>query len=369
MATLSNFPVLFTEDNLPSEMFDADGANPAQNGGGDIRFSSDEAGTTELAFEIVDFTTNNNPALGTAQIWVKVPSLDDTTDTTIYVWYGHSTATAYDADETYGSQNVWRTEYKSVWHVEETGDGTAGEYKDSTVNAHNAQGGGGTAGRIPSVDSSGAIENAQTFDGSNDWIDTNESSDYNPGTGNFSAGVWFKTSRTTAQTNSEMSAMMKLHNADPYPGWKLSMAMPGGGGTTGKVFANVRDASTNKATVFSSSTYNDGAWYHYWMVRNGDDLYTYINGVQVGTIDGCSSINATNATDMRIGTNVIDTNDMWDGSLDEIRYYAGILTADWLVTEYNNQSDPSSFATAGTPVDPNASGPPTGTLGMMGIGR
>ena len=38
-ASLTDFAVLLTEATLPSEMFDADGANPALNGGGDIKFS------------------------------------------------------------------------------------------------------------------------------------------------------------------------------------------------------------------------------------------------------------------------------------------------------------------------------------------
>ena len=48
-ANLADFPVLLTKDTLPSEMFDHDGSYPALEGGGDIRFSSDEAGETQLA--------------------------------------------------------------------------------------------------------------------------------------------------------------------------------------------------------------------------------------------------------------------------------------------------------------------------------
>ena len=56
---VSNFPVLLTEDTLPLEMFDADGSYPAINGGGDIRFSSDINGETQLACEVVSFVTDN----------------------------------------------------------------------------------------------------------------------------------------------------------------------------------------------------------------------------------------------------------------------------------------------------------------------
>src|SRR3989344_9339631 len=61
-ATLTDFPVLLTEDNIPSEACDADGTSPAQNGGGDVRFTSDENGNSMLPLEVVDFITDNNPA-------------------------------------------------------------------------------------------------------------------------------------------------------------------------------------------------------------------------------------------------------------------------------------------------------------------
>ena len=102
----ANMPLLLTEACLPSEMLDADGTFPAQSGGGDIRFSSDYAGTTALACEIVTFTTNNNPALATARIWVKVPSV--ATGTMIYVWYntpGTDTQPAVGAGN--GRNAVW----------------------------------------------------------------------------------------------------------------------------------------------------------------------------------------------------------------------------------------------------------------------
>jgi len=65
--------VLLTADNLPSEMFDADGSYPAKSDGGDIRISKDADGSTQLACEIVNFTIDNNPANGRAEIWVKLP--------------------------------------------------------------------------------------------------------------------------------------------------------------------------------------------------------------------------------------------------------------------------------------------------------
>ena len=86
----SNFPWLLHHDNLPSEMFDADGLHPALNGGGDVRFSSDRYGYNRLSIEVKTFITDNNPDNGVAEIWVKIPSVSTSIDTDIWVWYNKS---------------------------------------------------------------------------------------------------------------------------------------------------------------------------------------------------------------------------------------------------------------------------------------
>jgi len=84
--TSGTVELLLTADNLPSEMFDADGSYPARSDGGDIRFSDDAAGTIQLAREIVNFNIDNDPANGYAEIWVKwtngVQSIRDSGTTT-----------------------------------------------------------------------------------------------------------------------------------------------------------------------------------------------------------------------------------------------------------------------------------------------
>ena len=79
----TNVPVLITLDHLNSEVVDG-GANSALNGGGDIRFSSDAAGNSQLAIEVVEFVASSNVNNRRCQIWVKVPNLSTSSNTTIY---------------------------------------------------------------------------------------------------------------------------------------------------------------------------------------------------------------------------------------------------------------------------------------------
>ena len=71
-SNLSNFPVLFTEANFLSDIF-----SQSDNGGGDVRFSSDESGSTRLACEISIWNTSTSKA----EVYVKIPALSASSDT------------------------------------------------------------------------------------------------------------------------------------------------------------------------------------------------------------------------------------------------------------------------------------------------
>lgn len=111
-ATLTDYTVKLTEVNFPSEMLDADGANPCRTDGGDIRFSSDAAGTTELPVHVKYISLNNDPALSKIQVYVKVASVSSSADTDIYVWYDAPSETLPAATATYGSEAAYPT---SIW--------------------------------------------------------------------------------------------------------------------------------------------------------------------------------------------------------------------------------------------------------------
>lgn len=111
--THNNFPVLLTQANLPSDMLDKDGAAPARMGGGDIRFTSDAAGSTKLPCHVVEFITANDPANARVTIYVGL-NLPTGSSTTIYVWYRTATEIDQpkynanpDADGFQGSDYVW----------------------------------------------------------------------------------------------------------------------------------------------------------------------------------------------------------------------------------------------------------------------
>lgn len=142
----TDFPVLFTEDNLPAEMFDADGSFPAQNGGGDIRFTSDAAGSNLIPCQVISFVTDNDPVNGKAEIWVRLPNVRDTQVDTIYAWYNTSTTDSQPAvTAAHGRNAVWSAaEY--IYHLNETPGVGAGVFIDSKGTGADLEGVGLAAG-------------------------------------------------------------------------------------------------------------------------------------------------------------------------------------------------------------------------------
>ncbi|MCK5295257.1 MAG: DUF2341 domain-containing protein, partial [Alphaproteobacteria bacterium] len=122
----------------------------------DLAFFSDEELTTQLDHEFQSY----DAATGAISAWVRVPTLLYNSDTTIYL--GYSDTSVFTSQENINA--VWAS-YLAVWHLEESGDGTANEYKDSTSNVNHGQGGSGTGSAVPTQASGWGIDNHQDFDG------------------------------------------------------------------------------------------------------------------------------------------------------------------------------------------------------------
>ena len=101
--TLTNFPVLvsITDTYLTSSQ--------VQSNGNDILFTASD-GTTKLSHEIENFTQST----GTFVAWVNVPSLPNSTNTTVYMYYGNPSASNQQNaagvwDSNYMGSGIWGT--------------------------------------------------------------------------------------------------------------------------------------------------------------------------------------------------------------------------------------------------------------------
>lgn len=333
-ADLTNFPILFTQANLPATIFDEANAD-----GGDIRFSSDEDGDVPLNREIVSFDNVGD----TAEIWVKVPALDDTVDTVIYVWYGHATNTepaADDADE--GSEGVWDANFKAVYHMAATASDNPNHYTDSTSNANHMT---GTSMAIaPSAGPWGSGYSAE-FDGSADYLYMASLivSDYplTVSSWGFPDGQSDIAIASLGAAGSSL-AINTLRLRNPVDNDVLAIV-------TGNKFANTTDQ-------YSAST-----WAYFAGRFAGDAsrfaiLNTHQSAENTDSVDFSALFDATYiATQRQSGAFSL----LFNGKLDEVRFSSTDRSAPWLKAEYNTGNAPGDI-TAGTPEDPAPdSTPPT----------
>jgi hypothetical protein len=326
-ATLANFPVLLTKDTLPSSMFDADGSNPALSGGGDIRFSSDAAGNTQLSCEVVTFTIDNDPANGVAEIWVKVPSISSSSNTTIYVWWDKAGESQPAIDVAFGAESVWDSNFKMVQHMEDT---TTSTITDSTSNDKD---GTKKAANEP-IEATEKIGKAQDFDGSDDYITISGSLDP---TADFTLSAWINGDSFAAEGGT----------------YRTILAQQDGTGT-GRTLVGM-DEVNNKPMSFLGgmgasyglSALSTGTYYFITVTydASAENLTIYTDD-DAGNVTG-SIVGEAASGNLVIGAHKGLAKGRWDGGIDEVRISDSIRLTGWRKAEYNNQNDPSTFVVEG----------------------
>lgn len=116
VANHTDFPVLisFTDADLQSILNTGDVISTS---GFDIAFTAAD-GVTQLDHEIEKYDATTGEYIA----WVRVPTLDFSIDTDIYMYYGNDAVTTDPS-----STGTWDANYEAVWHLEESGSGIANE--------------------------------------------------------------------------------------------------------------------------------------------------------------------------------------------------------------------------------------------------
>ena len=337
-------------DTSDSQLRDtSNGGNVEQADGGDILFT-DSAGT-KLDHEIEKYDNTSGELIA----WVEVPTVSYNTDTDIYLYCGNNTGVA----DQWNIAGTWdeggANNYKGVWHLDEDaeGVGTVDLYQDSTSNTNHLD------DDVFMLGKGGQIDGGQEFDD----VYADEADIVDPG------GAWtFSDGGLDAGTSDHAaSAWVNLSslNSQGFP----TILDKGGGSSTsfGYWFAyensidgfryNVSDG-TNRFIANSNSSIGlaQDDWEYVTAVFDRepgtDTAYFYLNGASVGSES--SSLIAGNSAS---GTQAFEIGGAnWLGGIDEVRMADTVRTADWIATEYNNQSSPSTFYSVIGPQTPSSPG-------------
>ncbi len=337
---LTALPVVITNASgcLPAEMVTTGDPNAAQSDGGDIRFSSDSSGVSQLACEIVNWVQDATAANAVAEIWVPVSVLS-ASDVTIYVWYSAGGGLSQPAaNAAFGREAVYDSNFIAVQHM---GTATAIVLTDSTANHNNM-----TNGTVPTA-IAGKVGGGESFNGS--------SQNQSLPTANFTAG-----------TTATLECWAQPSNTNPNPSILLSKDLYmtircNGGGSPwfNCAFDNGGWSGADFLQTAGSLTFNGTNWFHVVAVNTGTTFLIYINGALDNTLVDTKA--QGNPVSLFVGKH--ESGLFYNGGMDELRLSKSARTADWIAAQYNNQNAPGSFIIAGSPSNPAGGGVVANPLG------
>ncbi len=319
-SSLTDFAVMIGLGSIPPRAIDA-GSASADNGGGDVRLSTDEAGTNQIACEIVNYVTNATEANQKCVIWAIVPSVSDTVDTSIWMWWDNPGDSQPAVTDTFGRNAVWGDE-EAVLHFQNI---DAADVVDSTGN-HTVS----DTGSFASSDDDGLV-----FGTSGNYLTIPEASSLD-----FTTALALRTYASNVNSQSFRSIISK----------------PRANGTWNSPFAvyhlGIGNATELEPYMATTSTRFGIPAGNTISTGNAHYLsYTYSGSQATSGVDGSSFNNNTtsntmfnSAEDVAIGSrSTSSTGEHFNGTIRSIRMRGTDLTDDWITTEYNNQNDPTTF--------------------------
>jgi hypothetical protein len=330
-SNLANFPVLIDTTTWAAADKNAlktvaSGGHVQSTNGYDIIFR-DTSGL-QLDHEIESYSGST----GTLVAWVRIPSLNPSGDTIIYMYYGNSAISSPTANP----MGVWNSSYKGVWHLKEA---TGVQVADSTATPNN-----GTPSGSP-VQQAGQINGSLVFNpASSQYVNVVNSTDLQLAT-NMAISAWVNTTNSDAQARLITAKWMSSQTPEAQNYWlgKLDASLIG-------VYVDATQGVTTNLSLI-----NNGTWHQVVGVADAANnlLRIYVDGTQRNSA-AYSGTSQTGNSDLQIGRSPDQPLQLWSGGLDEIRISNTAHDACWIETEYNNQSSPGTVVTTGgEQVDPS----------------
>jgi hypothetical protein len=294
----------------------------------DLVFSTDSAGSSKLPWEVQFY----DGAAGTLIAWVQVPTVSNSSDIVFYMAYGDAGVTTQQNTGSYAPANVWDTNYKGVWHLNDTA--SSATIHDSTTNTNNGTATSGMVGATGKIGVGAKYPVSNTADDIS--IPNSASLTIN---GPFSMSIWFN---LPSGANSIHCLLAK----DYYAGYTGSI-----GYNPYYQDVNCSDTVTNTIDTYSHVTVPYNTWVHAVLTINSSNANIYINGSYAwGVTPGASPNYFKGAYPLLIGgksTASFQTTPIINGMTDEARISNVVRSADWVKTEYNNQNAPGNIGTPG----------------------
>lgn len=314
---LTNFPLLLSIIDTDLRTI-ANSGKVSNASGFDIVFTQSDCNTL-LDHQIEKY----DPVTGEYIVWVRVPTLLASKTTNIHMYYGNSSVTI-DPSTT----STWSSNYAAVWHMNQSPTSSAPQLIDYTVNTNNGTANGAM---LASDLVAGKVGNSINFDGSNDFFDCGSSSSAHP-TGDLTVSAWINADATNGH-------VINAGGGWDDPGYTLFYL-------SNQIRIEIQ--RVGEKDIIDNPLALDGNWHFVALT------YNQSSGLTKCFIDGAFQSNTGTHTGP-IGTPVENLNIgrkeqnafYFNGRIDEGRVILEEKSIDWLVTEFNNQNNPSTFYSIG----------------------
>ncbi|UCF12670.1 MAG: DUF2341 domain-containing protein, partial [Thermoplasmatales archaeon] len=329
---LTNFPVLIYESS------DSNLVSHAQSDGDDIVFIQFSDNITQLNHEIQLF----NGSTGELVAWINVTNLSSIIDTKIWMYYGNSTSINME-----NVTGTWDSDYDIIWHLQEVGNGTTDEYKDSSKNSCHGTGGkdddsGGQGDVTETPDRViGKFGYAQDFNVDGTTGDRISSQNLSSAWSAVTGSVWIY-----GNAAGDDRLWGKSWGGGTTDNTILMRCIGTGASTLGCRFRT----DTSSTTGYQPASMENNQWIYMVLTWDGsvdDTVRIYKNGVFQGTglLVAGNTLYPTPLHEFFTLGNVGDgaENRCFDGYIQEARMSSILRSSNWISTEYNNQNNPSTF--------------------------
>jgi hypothetical protein len=322
-STQTNFPVLIS--TMTADLATTgNGGDVTDAQGDDVGFYTNaDCSTGKMDWEVELYTATT----GRVIYWVEVASLSSSVDTVFYMCYGDSGITTDQSNKT----GVWDSDFKGVWHLP---NGTTLGALDSTSNGNN----GTITNAVAGV---GKMDGGADLDNSGDYITT-------PAINNdtHTLEIWFKLDTKSSGTDPDWQD--QLFAKGDY-GFNGTIWLQITGGASGTLGSYIRSTASGEVWGTGATIINTGTWYHTALVINGatNRAQIYLNGAANGSEQVVDPESVSDNWLIGYSGSGGGYEYYFDGILDEARISNSARSADWLATEYSNQSNPDGFFSVG----------------------
>jgi len=287
--------------------------------GYDTRFTASD-GETLLKYERERHDSTNQ----VAEYWVKIPSVSSSANTIFYFYY--RTQTTGDGAE---PTNVWDSDFAGVYHLKETGNGTSGEYKDSTANGRHGRGMGGIPSRID-----GKIGFGQDFEDDNDeYIELN----FPYTVLDDALGVTIEAFIKPESFASLGGIVSNIKSSNSQIGFSLTGSNPS------YLRIEFQPKTGNFQSVIDNQLpINTNNWYYVAVVLYNNTATFFVNNQSSSYSTTFDRLwhETTSVPNMRIGlSNITYSSVCYDGIIDEVRISRTNRSSAWIKASYHSGND------------------------------